>query len=191
MTFPGSRYLKFRCTGCGNCCKDPLLPLTDADVRRIAKHTGDAPGDIVRWVDRHGIDMDDEPEAFVRLRQGKRVMVLRQQGGRCRYLGEDDRCSIYSARPLGCRVYPLDPHLYRDGSIKRLRVVKATPCPYELDGKNDLEELLELDDRYQTAHGDYNDKVAEWNRTEERRRRAGKAPRTSSAFLDFLGLGEK
>lgn len=190
MTFPGSRYLKFRCTGCGNCCKDPLLPLTGEDVRRISRHTGDAPTEIVRWVDRHGIDMDDEPEAFVRLRQGKRVMVLRHQNGACRYLGDDDRCSIYTARPLGCRVYPLDPHLYRDGRIKRLRVVKATECPYELDGKNDLQALLDLDDRYQTAHNDYNDRVAEWNGVQAGRLRAGKRAQTASEFLAFLGLDE-
>ena len=70
------RLLRFRCTGCGNCCKDPLLPLTDADVKRISAHTGDEPSEFVKWVDRHGIEMDDEPEGFVKLRQGKRVMVL-------------------------------------------------------------------------------------------------------------------
>lgn len=188
MTFPGAHYLKFRCTGCGNCCKDPLLPLTDQDVRRISRHTGDSAKDIVRWVDRHGIDMADEPEAFVRLRQGKRVMVLRHEGGGCRYLGDDDRCTIYSARPLGCRIYPLDPEVRRDGKPRRLRIVKATECPYELDGKNDLEDLLDLDDRYQTAHHDYNDRVAEWNAAQDRRRRAGKAAQTASEFLAFLDL---
>jgi biopolymer transport protein ExbB len=37
----GERFLKFRCTGCGNCCKDPLLPLTDQDVARITQKTLD------------------------------------------------------------------------------------------------------------------------------------------------------
>src|SRR5687768_11190521 len=63
--------LRFRCTGCGNCCKEPLLPLTAGDVRRISEHTGDKPKDFIRWVDRHAIEMDDEPEGFVVLRQGK------------------------------------------------------------------------------------------------------------------------
>jgi len=77
----GAEFLSFRCTGCGNCCKEPLLPITDADVRRITRRTGDPASELVRWVDADGIDMDDEPEAFVRLRQGKRVMVLRQERG--------------------------------------------------------------------------------------------------------------
>ena len=188
MKVKGAALLAFRCTGCGNCCKEPLLPLTDADVRRISRKTGDTATDIVRWVDRHGIDMEDEPEAFVMLRQGKRVMVLRHERGGCRYLGTDNRCTIYSSRPLGCRIYPFDPDFSPKGKLVRLKIVKATECPYELDGDNDPDELRELDDRYQKAHWDYNDKVAEWNRTQADRKRAGYAAQTAREFLGFLGL---
>jgi Fe-S-cluster containining protein len=180
--------LKFRCTGCGNCCKEPLLPLTDGDVVRIQKRTGDAAADIVRWVDRHGIEMDDEPEAFVHLRQGKRVMVLRQENGRCRYLGSDDRCRIYSSRPLGCRIYPFDPTFDAKGKLKRLKIVRATECPNTYDGDTDPEDLKDLDDRYQGAHHDFNDKVAEWNAAQAKRKRGGKAVQTARQFLEFLGL---
>src|SRR5258706_12873020 len=105
----GARYLNFRCTGCGNCCKDPLLPLTDEDIQRIVDATGDNVSDIAQIVDKTAIEMGDELEAFVNLRQGKRVLVLRHARGSCIYLGDDDRCTIYESRPLGCRVYPLDP----------------------------------------------------------------------------------
>jgi Fe-S-cluster containining protein len=192
MTFPGSKHLRFRCTGCGNCCKEPLLPLTDADVRRISRRTGDPARDIVRWVDRHGIDMDDEPEAFAILRQGKRVMVLRHERGGCRYLGEDNRCTIYSSRPLGCRVFPFDPDFSKNGTLRRLRIVTATEeCPFELDGNNDVDEIRDLDERYRDAHAHYNSRVAEWNREQRKRRRAGKAAQTASEFLTFLGLGDR
>ena len=112
-----SDLLKFRCTGCGNCCKEPLLPLTAADVKRISERTGDAPTDIVRFIDRNAIDMDDEPESFAMLRQGRRVMILRHQGGGCRYLGKDERCTIYGARPLGCRIFPFDPTFDKKGKL--------------------------------------------------------------------------
>jgi Fe-S-cluster containining protein len=185
----GAEFLRFRCTGCGNCCKEPLLPITDADVRRITRRTGDPASELVQWVDEDGIDMDDEPEAFVMLRQGKRVMVLRHQNGACRYLGKDDRCTIYTARPTGCRVYPFDADFTKGGKLKRLKIVKATECPHEMDGDNDPETLRKLDDTYQQAHWDYNDKVAEWNREQQERKREGKAARTASEFLAFLGLG--
>jgi len=186
--FPGHTFLKFKCTGCGNCCKEPLLPLTDADVRRIMARTGDRPSEIVRWVGRDGIDMDDEPEAFVRLRQGKRVMVLRQANGRCRYLGRDDRCSIYSSRPLGCRIYPFDPEFTSKGKVRRLTLVRATECPYELDGDHSVRDLRALHERYSDAHDAYNERVAEWNREQTKRLRRGGTAQTADEFFEFLGL---
>ncbi|MBM4361707.1 MAG: YkgJ family cysteine cluster protein [Deltaproteobacteria bacterium] len=190
MKFPGERFLRFRCTGCGNCCREPLLPLTDGDVRRIMARTGDRATDLVRWVDRDGIELDDEPEAFVELRQGRRAMVLRHERGACRYLGPDSRCTIYEARPLGCRVYPFDPTFGRDGKLRRLRVVQATDCPYGLDGKNSVRDIREGDDAYQAAHHRYNERIAEWNRAQRARKRAGRSAGTARQFLKFLGLDE-
>jgi Fe-S-cluster containining protein len=188
----GFKYLSFRCTGCGNCCKEPLLPLTDQDLRRIARRTGHAPCEVVRWIDRQGIDMDDEPEAFVMLRQGRRVMTLKHERGRCVYLGADDRCTIYATRPLGCRVFPFDPTFgKRDGQLRRLTLIQATDCRYELDGHNDPSELRELHERYESETAAYHAKVADWNRAQRARRRAGKAARTAAEFLAHLGLGER
>lgn len=180
--------LKFRCTGCGNCCKDPLLPLTDGDIRRIEAFTGDAPSDFVRWVDRHGIDMDDEPEGFASLRQGKRVMVLRHGRHGCRYLGSDNRCTIYSARPLGCRIFPFDPSFSREGKLRRLTLIDATECRYELDGKNDLAALKRLHERHEGANDAYHAKVADWNGQQRRRKRRSQKAGTARQFLEFLGF---
>jgi len=184
----GEKLLKFRCTGCGNCCKDPLLPLTGSDVDRIQQRTGDDPRDFVRWVDRMGIDMDDEPEAFVRLRQGKRVMVMRQGRGGCHYLGKDDRCTIYASRPLGCRIFPFDPTYTKQGTLRRLKLIQATDCQYELDGENDPEQIRDLHGRHEGATTAYQERVAEWNREQASRRRKGHAARTAGEFLSFLGV---
>jgi Fe-S-cluster containining protein len=183
------KLLRFRCTGCGNCCKDPLLPLTDGDVRRISEFTGDKAEVFVKWVDRHGIDMDDEPEGFVMLRQGKRVPVLRHTRGRCHYLGEDDRCTIYKGRPLGCRVFPFDPTFgKKDGKLRHLKLIQATDCKYELDGKNDVDELRSLHERYEEATSSFHERIAEWNREQKARKRGGGAAKTARQFLEFLGL---
>ena len=180
--------LKFRCTGCGNCCKDPLLPLTDTDVARISESTGDDARDVVRFVDRNAIDMDDEPEAFASLRAGKRVMILRHEGGGCRYLGDDDRCTIYDARPLGCRIFPFDPSYDKVGKLRRLKLIQATDCLYELDGKNDPNAIRRLHQSYEAATHAYQERIAEWNRLQRARRRAGRGAQSSSEFLAFLGL---
>jgi Fe-S-cluster containining protein len=189
MAATGERFLKFRCTGCGNCCKDPLLPLTDQDVARISQRTGERPTAFVRWVDRNGIDMDDEPEAFVRLRQGKRVMVMRQGAGGCHFLGKDDRCTIYGARPLGCRIFPFDPSYTKQGKLRRLKLIQATDCLYELDGANDPNAVRELHTRHEGATLAYQARIAEWNLVQTRRKRQGKQAQTAGEFLKFLGLG--
>lgn len=184
----GERFLKFRCTGCGNCCKDPLLPLTDQDIIRITQRIGVEPETFVRWVDRNGIDMDDEPEAFVRLRQGKRVMVMRQGRGGCHFLGKDDRCTIYSSRPLGCRIFPFDPTFSKQGKLRRLKLIQATDCLYELDGKNDPNQIRELHQRHEGATGAYHERIAEWNGEQTKRVRQGKRAQTAREFLTFLGV---
>lgn len=184
----GERFFKFRCTGCGNCCKDPLLPLTDRDVVRIRERTGASPESFVRWVDRNGIDMDDEPEAFVRLRQGKRVMIMRQGSGGCHFLGSDDRCTIYNHRPLGCRIFPFDPSYGKQGQLVRLKLIPATECLYELDGDNDPAAVQKLHGRHDGATTRYHSRVAVWNLEQSRRVRAGRAVQTARDFLTFLGV---
>jgi len=184
----GEKFLKFRCTQCGNCCKDPLLPLTDTDIKRITRHTGEPTRDLVRWVDRDGIDMDDEPEAFVILRQGKRVMVLKHEGGGCRYLGSDDRCTIYSHRPLGCRIFPFDPTFRDSGKLHRLKLIDATECKYELDGENDLGKIRELHGKHEEATRSYQAKVASWNKQQLERKRRGRQPQTAADFFEYLGI---
>lgn len=184
----GERFLKFRCTGCGNCCKDPILPLTDQDIVRIQQRVGVEAETFVRWVDRHAIDMDGEPEAFVRLRQGKRVMVMRQGKGGCHFLGKDDRCTIYGSRPLGCRIFPFDPTYNKQGKLTRLKLIPATECLYELDGENDPTAIRDLHDRHDGSTARYHDRIAEWNSEQARRVRQGKRAQTARDFLVFLGV---
>jgi Fe-S-cluster containining protein len=184
----GERFFKFRCTGCGNCCKDPILPLTDRDIARITEGTGTPAREFVRWVDRNGIEMDDEPEAFVRLRRGKRVMVMRQGRGGCHFLGKDDRCTIYGSRPLGCRIFPFDPSYNKQGKLVRLKLIQATDCLYELDGVNDLNVVQRLHGRHESATHRYHARVAVWNQEQTRRKRQGRVVQTARDFLAFLGV---
>ena len=117
-------------------------------------------------------------------------MVLRHERGGCRYLGDDNRCTIYTSRPLGCRVYPFDPDFTKEtGKLRRLKIVKATECPYELDGKNDVDEIRDLDDRYQEAHRVFNERIAEWNREQTRRKRRGQGGADGAGVFYVPGVG--
>jgi Fe-S-cluster containining protein len=184
----GRELLRFRCTGCGNCCKDPLLPLTDADLRRILRGTGERARDVVRFVISRVIDMDDEPQAFVRLRQGKRVMVLAQAGRSCRFLDSDNRCTIYAFRPVGCRVFPFDAQFSRSGALRRLELIQATDCHYELDGTNRVQTLRETRRLHDANKAAYHERVAEWNRRQAARLRTRLRAQSALEYLEFLGL---
>lgn len=77
------------CLSCGNCCKSAPPIVTPADIKRIAKFIGSSPKQVLRDFtiqDFNGeMSFDQVP---------------------CRFLGKDNYCSIYEARPEACRDYP-------------------------------------------------------------------------------------
>lgn len=42
--------------------------------------------------------------------------VLPYVNGKCQFLGDDDRCTIYDDRPLACRQFECVAHFHRDGA---------------------------------------------------------------------------
>lgn len=80
------------------------MPLTESDISRIEA--------LGHRRDEFSV-LDDE---F--------VPQLRNDAGHCVFLGADERCTIYAARPEGCRLYPL----VWDRDVRR--VVRDDFCPY-------------------------------------------------------------
>jgi len=103
-------------------------------------------------------------------------------------LGSDDRCTIYGQRPLGCRIFPFDPSFTESGKLRRLKLIDATECKYELDGRNDLGKIRELHQKHTEATRSYQEKVASWNARQAERKKRGRKPQTAADFFDFLGL---
>jgi Fe-S-cluster containining protein len=91
--------LRFACTGCGRCCTgrgNYMVEVDRAEQRRIQKLLGIT----WRWFRRRYVfRFDAESES------------LRVADGRCVFLGDDNRCRIYAARPRQCRTYPFWPEL--------------------------------------------------------------------------------
>lgn len=77
------------CLACANCCKTTSPIFYNRDVERLAKHLRMKPGDLIDKYLR--IDEDQD-------------YVLRQAP--CPFLGADNYCSVYEARPNACREYP-------------------------------------------------------------------------------------
>jgi Fe-S-cluster containining protein len=109
--------IRFKCTQCGQCCRDSKIPLTVTEA--------------IAWLNRgHEVQilceaspwpaaLDNEPRALHFKRRSfavtsgslpARVVVLLVANvvGRCPNLLADNRCGIYQDRPLVCRIYPAE-----------------------------------------------------------------------------------
>ncbi len=182
----GERYLKFRCTECGNCCSDTIVPVTDEDVRRLAAGMGLKAADVATLYRESDFDDKGEGLQFANLEGGRRTLGLLKRQDRangreaCRFF-VGDRCSAYAHRPVTCRVWPFTLGFDASGRrVSSLSINPALPCPYELDGRNTVAELAadwRWDDRQDAA---WAAKVSAWNRAH--------STGTRDEFFAFLGL---
>lgn len=175
--------LEFRCTSCGNCCRSLRVAVTARDVARLARATAQPLRELVEWLEPDEVDMRGEPESFVELREGRRLMVLAQQGGACAMLGADERCRAYAARPRDCRAFPFDFEPASDGR-RRLTLLPLSGCDYAKDGQNDAAELAEEDAERWRELRDYQAWVAVWNRRAWHRKRLHKRVASANEFLE-------
>ncbi len=184
----GEKFLKFRCTDCGNCCTDTIVPVTSEDVARLVKGTGLAAADVAQFYKASEFEDEGVGLHFVKLDVGSRVMGLKKRFDEkdereaCKFF-KDNRCSVYEHRPVTCRVWPFTLSFDETGKrLSRLEINDALPCPFELDGSNDPAKLIsdwkwddKQDDTYEAI-------VKAWNLEH--------AGGTEEQYFAFLGLGE-
>lgn len=82
-------FAEVDCLACANCCKTTSPIFRDVDIERLAAHLRIKPAELV---ERH-LHLDAEGD-----------YVLNQAP--CPFLGSDNYCSVYEARPRACREYP-------------------------------------------------------------------------------------
>ena len=186
----GLGHLRFRCTGCGNCCRDLRVPLTDADLQRLVDATGLPASQFVAWLPSARVDLIGEPGSLVLLdhEAGHALMALAHQQGACVFLGADERCRAYAARPGNCRVYPFAASFGRRGGIRRLRLLGGTDCEHAQDGRNDVHALRAADEQRWAEHRSYLARISRWNRAQRHRVRLGRSVQGAHDFLEFLGF---
>jgi Fe-S-cluster containining protein len=83
------RDIDLDCLACAACCKDNCVRLEAVDVARFEQA---GRGDLAR-------------PPYARRDDGAVVLVLRRDK-RCKHLGDDNRCGIYSIRPDACSTFP-------------------------------------------------------------------------------------
>ena len=113
-----SALLKIQCAQCGQCCCNPMIELTHHDLRRLVKHTGLPADRLATFYSNSILNSDINDDGWVKLSYGKRRMGLRKnQDGTCMFLSKKRQCTAYEARPVSCRVFPIDVILDDDNKI--------------------------------------------------------------------------
>lgn len=82
-------FKKIDCLNCAGCCKTISPRFKTPDIVRISKFLGMKQGDMI--------------ETYLRLDEDGDYVVKKSP---CPFLGADNYCSIYEARPGDCRNYP-------------------------------------------------------------------------------------
>lgn len=77
------------CLACANCCKTTSPIFYNRDVERLAKHLRMKPGEFIG--------------KYLRIDEDKDYVLTQAP---CPFLGADNYCSVYEARPNACREYP-------------------------------------------------------------------------------------
>lgn len=103
------------CLECANCCKTISPIIMDRDLDNMAKFLRMKAADILEKY----LEMDKDGD-----------YVFRQMP--CPFLQDDNRCSIYEARPKACKTYPHTDH-ERVYQVLQITYHNSLVCPIALD----------------------------------------------------------
>ncbi len=99
------------CTTCANCCRSLQIVVDDKDIERLSKHLGVTPAQFSRRYVQIATDSTKHLEKTP-----------------CSFLGADNRCAVYEARPQACRDFP---YLHTPGFRTRtlMMIDNSATCP--------------------------------------------------------------
>lgn len=183
-----SKLLKVHCAQCGTCCSDPIATVTHHDLHRLVKHTGKPARNLVKmYTCSDFIDEDEIEEDLIYLSYGKRIMGLRKLNERCIFLSKDRQCTVYEARPILCRTYPLELTITEENKLDEIEIReiirdKSVSCKYTYGKRKPLKKILNYAIQDVIETDSFERKLARWNKKTDK---GGK-----NEFLAFLGFKE-
>ncbi len=177
------KWLKTRCVGCGRCCTETIVPVTDADVKRLMKHTGKKATEVVRFFGPDDVEWADGDESWIHTTDGNRFLALIKSQNRCQFLDDANRCTVYDARPMTCRTFPLQIHLNETQTkIENITLNRIVKTKYPISDKPTKTKALAFEQCLAEDNEDerFRKKIKAWNKA---KRQGG-----LNAFLKFVGL---
>lgn len=140
MDFIYPKNLRFNCKTCGICCGDTkkkkrTILMLDEEVAQINIRTGKKISDFVT------ICINKKPYSFE---------MKKKENGKCIFLSSENKCTIYSNRPLICRFYPFELNSKAKGTYEFL---STSECPGINQGK--ILEKKYFKDLFELAHAQF------------------------------------
>jgi Fe-S-cluster containining protein len=114
------------CGRCTLCCRDRTVRVDPHEIARLARQLGLSTGAVAVRVTQDGAG----------------AVLARQADGACVFL-KDNACSVWPARPLTCRLYPLGLVLRPDGSEAYIRAEAPVGKLGKLGDDGTIGEFLE------------------------------------------------
>jgi len=173
-------FTTIECGRCATCCTEPIVPVTDSDVKRISTALQTSAEKLVRFYSPKEMEYDPQSDLWIKFPQGKRAMGLRKKLSRCIFLTDQKSCSINLHRPMTCRTFPYVIDLDYQDNAQKVELNHIVSCSCKKKPKSALTEVIDYV-RQELGEDDlYYDKIFEWNS----RKQAG----TTRDFLRFIGL---
>ncbi len=180
-----SRLLKLECAQCGMCCRDPLIEVTDSDLRRLVKHTKIPSDKLVILYSNSELESDEEHD-WVKLSYGKRILGLsKKRNGDCMFLTGDNNCTAYEARPMSCRLFPINVTFNDNDKVTGFELSdlirdKFISCKRTYGKGRSYNKFVSMASDAQKEYEKYCDRVEKWN--------GNGAKGNKNEYLRFLGF---
>jgi len=149
----------FDCKGCkDSCCSRKTIGLNRGDLLRINEVIND---NILKYI----IFREDIQGRTVKGNKYKGVLALREINGSCIFL-KNELCSIYTNRPLSCRMYPYNPIFTEGKNGYDLKIEVDNTCKEIKKGKCFKVKQTAL--QWRNERLEYDKLVFKWNKKKDR-----------------------
>ena len=163
-----------------------MIEVTHHDLRRLVKHTGMSAGRLVKLYSNTELNSDIDDDGWITLSYGKRKIGLRKkQDGTCMFLSKERHCNAYEARPISCRIFPVDIILDDDNKIIDLELSdvireKFIKCKYSYGKAGSHKKFLLTANQSKNETESYWKRLNQWNNLREKG--------SKDSFLSFIGF---
>jgi len=174
------KMLRVKCVGCGGCCTHSIVPVTDSDIKRLMRRTGKSADELVRFYDTTDVEFDQEDPHWIEMDYGKRTIALKKKNGKCRFLDDNNRCTVYTDRPATCRTFPLAIDLDQKGNFASITLNRIIKQSYPYGAKQPVQKIKLAAQMEEREDERFYNKIDKWNKMNKRP--------SKQAFLKFLNL---